>query len=230
MEQDDRSFAGDGAWAFLSPRWAWLTMLAASALACAASFARQGYLLAVGGPSYCAVLTLFAFVPCLLAWLVASMLAVGEKPLRAIIGGREAAPPRARVATVAAAVLCAFLGTGLSDQYASFPIKSMEGRTRGLLSMLRSSLSLYYGDAEGRYPAALSALAAGGKYVTEIPAAATVPHGKTNAVSLVDTKAFLSGKLPDTGGWAYVVSGSSVGALAVDCTHTDSHGSAWNTY
>ena len=103
-------------------------------------------------------------------------------------------------------------GGGL-DKFKTLTVKSGEGATKGNLGALRSALAIYYGDAEGQYPATLDALV-GPKYIPAIPKAKTSAHmetaiwtaygadvctGKTEYGTEID-----STKIKDTGGWGYV--------------------------
>src|ERR1700689_4960106 len=59
-------------------------------------------------------------------------------------------------------------------QFANLVAKSQEGRTKANLGTVRSALSIYYGDSEGWYPAAvagsnLTTLTIGGRYLQSIP-------------------------------------------------------------
>ena len=112
---------------------------------------------------------------------------------------------------------------------------SNEGAAKGALGALRSALSIYYGDTEGRYPGSLAELTVGGKYLTKIPRIQVASHKETDAVTII-TKAAdaaaIKSKLKDTGGWAYVSDPKSpmFGTVVVDCTHSDSRGMAWPDY
>jgi hypothetical protein len=149
---------------------------------------------------------------------------------------------------VTLALLCAALGIpakagdGLEElRTAMAQVKDLstamrEGRTKGNLGAIRSALSIYYGDHEGRYPMSLDELT-NGNYLKFIPQADTArpEHAATNSV-LVLTKvvdeADLYRQLQDTGGWAYVADPDSPawGILVVDCTHADSKGRLWYLY
>lgn len=118
-----------------------------------------------------------------------------------------------------------------------FAKQSREGRTKGNLGAIRSALSIYYGDHQGRYPTNLSELTLEGRYLRSIPNADTAVAGEnpTSAVTIimgVQTEEELIGKLKDTGGWAYVADSKSPlwGWLVVDCTHADSKGNLWHRY
>lgn len=114
-------------------------------------------------------------------------------------------------------------------KFAQLIRKSSEGASKGNLGMIRSAVSIYYGDLEGEYPTDLSALIAAGKYMAELPKAKTPNyHADSAEVTLV----WSFGELTDQGGWAYAgdpLSPSS-GTVWVNCTHTDSKGSAWSVY
>ncbi len=110
-----------------------------------------------------------------------------------------------------------------------------ESAAKGALGALRSALSIYYGDTEGHYPAKLSDLTVGGKYLSKISKIRVASHAETDAVTIitgVKDAASLKAKLKDTGGWAYVADPKSpmFGTVIVDCTHSDSRGNQWPDY
>ncbi len=132
-------------------------------------------------------------------------------------------------------------GMGTFGKYKTLVVKSGEGATKGNLGSLRSALAIYYGDAEGVYPATLDALI-GPKYLPAIPKTKIDAHmetavwtpygaevctGKTEYGSEID-----STKIKDTGGWGYVTDPKApcYGMVFVDCTHRDSKGKLWPEY
>jgi prepilin-type N-terminal cleavage/methylation domain-containing protein len=113
-------------------------------------------------------------------------------------------------------------------KFAELIRKSSEGAAKGNLGAIRSALSIYYGDMEGQYPSAMSAMTVAGKYLTAIPQAkAPNYHADANT----ETKGALAA-LTDGGGWYYVdaATDANVGNVLVRCTHTDTKGSVWTTY
>lgn len=97
--------------------------------------------------------------------------------------------------------------------------RSAESRGRSNLHLVRSALSRYHGEAK-RFPASLEALTAGG-YLVEMPET-KLPnyHDDTSRVAL--------GKTPDdSAGWLY---DPAQGTVLVNCTHTDSKGTAWTGF
>ena len=123
-------------------------------------------------------------------------------------------------------------------QFAQLISKSQEGATKGNLGTIRSALSIYYGDTEGRYPegANLGVLTTGSKYLQGIPVANlprttnnTIGHTTANTVTITA----LTGAAPgDNGGWAYDNNAANAtwGYLVVSCTHSDLRGSVWTSY
>ena len=111
-----------------------------------------------------------------------------------------------------------------------------EGGAKGNLGAVRSALSIYYGDLEGRYPSELSELTVNGKYLSAIPSIEVGGHKRTSAYRVIRSGAAnLDGLIPqikDTGGWAFVSSPGSPqnGTVVIDCTHTDSRGMQWFRY
>jgi hypothetical protein len=103
--------------------------------------------------------------------------------------------------------------------------KSREGATRGGLNSLRSALSVYKGDQQGRHAPDLSVLTVAGKYLSKIPLSKVPPyHPDSFAVRLGTTS-------DDSGGWLYDPTGGPRPApVRVNCTHTDSKGTVWTAY
>lgn len=110
--------------------------------------------------------------------------------------------------------------------------KSKEGYTKGALSTLRSAVSVYYADNQGKYPADdLSSLLAGHKYISNIPVVKIprTPHLLTNNVAAGGSTATY---ITDAGGWAYVNAPSDHGwgQLSVNCSHPDIKGGDWSVF
>ena len=115
-------------------------------------------------------------------------------------------------------------------KFASLIRKSGEGASKGNLGAIRSALSIYYGDMEGQYPSALSALTVSSKYLASLPLA-KAPNYHADSSGEVDVA--VSPLVPtDAGGWLYdnATSDSNVGTMLVNCTHTDTKGSIWTSY
>jgi prepilin-type N-terminal cleavage/methylation domain-containing protein len=113
-------------------------------------------------------------------------------------------------------------------KFAELIRKSGEGASKGNLGSIRSSLSIYYGDMEGQYPAQIGALTVAGKYLSAVPNAKTPNY---HADSSAENDGVLS-SANDGGGWWYdnTPGDSNVGQMLVKCTHTDSKGSIWTSY
>jgi general secretion pathway protein G len=113
-------------------------------------------------------------------------------------------------------------------KFASLIRKSGEGASKGNLGSIRSSLSIYYGDMEGNYPAQLAALTIAGKYLSAIPNA-KMPNYHTDTSAETDT---LPANISDTQGWAFdnTSTDGNFGQVNVACTHTDTKGTYWETY
>ncbi|MBI5211165.1 MAG: hypothetical protein HY927_14430 [Elusimicrobia bacterium] len=106
------------------------------------------------------------------------------------------------------------------------PAKRSRAWTRGELGSIRSALSIYYGDTQGAYPAALEALTTGRRYLPLIPRVETIEHGQRHGVAIYGADLCLGGsidgkKLRDSGDWGYVNAPGSAchGIVFVDCTH-----------
>lgn len=120
-------------------------------------------------------------------------------------------------------------------KFADLIRKSNEGATKGNLGALRSSISIYYGEMEGWFPAPANSAAMtailtmeNGKYLKEVPSANEPPfHPKTAAFTIAAATG-------DTAGWGYCITSTpnnrQWGDLWVDCSHTDSKSAAWGSY
>lgn len=123
-------------------------------------------------------------------------------------------------------------------KFANLTARAGEGAAKGRLGMLRSSLSIYYGDSEGKYPADLNMLVP--KYLPAIEPPGVSAHSGAAGVEVYGPEVCTNTKEPgldpaklrDTGKWGYVVAPNAAcdGMVFVDCTHADSKGSAWYTY
>ena len=114
-------------------------------------------------------------------------------------------------------------------KFAELIRKSSEGASKGNLGALRSAMSIYYGDLEGTYPANVSALTIGGKYLSVIPnAKAPNYHADGSAIVLLT----VSANPTDVGSWYYndQTTNANVGNVLVNCTHTDTKGTVWTGY
>ena len=107
--------------------------------------------------------------------------------------------------------------------------KSSEGATKGTLGAIRSALSIYYGDMEGQYPSNWWSLTTSGKYLSAVPMAKTPSYHTDASASTASSNATA---VDDSGGWAYVnaFGDNNFGTIWVNCTHTDTKSTAWNTY
>lgn len=108
--------------------------------------------------------------------------------------------------------------------------KSHEATTKGNLAVLRSALSIYYGDTEGMYPTDdLTSLTIGGKYLTSIPLKSTPPyHPDGNQVSAGPESA----RAASRGDWFYWNdrTDNRWGDVIVNCVHEDVKGTVWTAY
>jgi general secretion pathway protein G len=113
-------------------------------------------------------------------------------------------------------------------KFADLIRKSGEGASKGNLGTLRSSLSIYFGDMEGQYPALMAALTIGGKYQSSIQNARIPSYHPDSSAENDGTLSAAS----DLGGWWYdnIASDVNAGQMMVACTHTDTKGNIWTTY
>lgn len=99
------------------------------------------------------------------------------------------------------------------------------GPYKGPVGLLRSALSAYYGDTEGRFPATLDVLRAE-RFLPAIPEATTEGRHPDSA------DVFYGTEPDDAGGWLYNnrVGDPGYGTVWINCTHTDGRGKAWTAY
>jgi hypothetical protein len=98
---------------------------------------------------------------------------------------------------------------------------------RAGFTLIRSSMSIYYGDMEGVYPSDAYALTLSSKYLAAFPVAKLPnyhPDASSEELGLVAPD--------DTTSWAFdnVSSDQYYGQFGVNCTHTDAKGSVWTSY
>ena len=122
-------------------------------------------------------------------------------------------------------------------KFASLVIRAKEAAILGKLGTVRSAISIYYSDNEGRYPADLNHWSVAGsrplvpKYLEEFPSIQipTVPThlncAFTSASSIVADDNMSNTILHR--GWAYDFTN---GKVVVNCTHSDSKGTTWSLY
>ncbi|OGF50023.1 MAG: hypothetical protein A2044_07910, partial [Candidatus Firestonebacteria bacterium GWA2_43_8] len=110
-------------------------------------------------------------------------------------------------------------------RFAQMLDKSREGATKGNLSAIRSSVSIYYSEKEGVWPADLSTSFT--SYLYPIPPAKANQLGNVSTVALV---ADVPGSAST--GWAYVTTAGAtyVGNVFANSTATDSKGSSFTMY
>lgn len=143
----------------------------------------------------------------------------------------------ALVLPVAATVLMITTGTGSLGKFKTLSVKTGEGATKAHLGSMRAALSLYYGDAEGHYPATLDALV-DPKYLSAVPATKLANHKENTVWTAYGAEVCTgktgidAGKIKDTGGWGYVADPKAPcsGIVFVDCTHKDTKGKLWPDY
>jgi hypothetical protein len=90
------------------------------------------------------------------------------------------------------------------------------------LHTLRSAVSVYQSDMEGKLPQSLGDLVP--KYLPQISEAVTDHHPKTALITIYDDS---SQPVSDTGGWGY---NPHDGHVWINCLHQDVRGSVWSTW
>ncbi|MCR4295572.1 MAG: hypothetical protein NUW21_08560 [Elusimicrobia bacterium] len=163
-----------------------------------------------------------AFFFLALAWFAARhtwRVVTGTKPALVVALKSEIA------STAAVFLVCALLFAMIAPYFSGLFRRSHEGALKARLIELRAVVERHRAAHGGQAPPSLDGLGElpplWGRY-TEIPH----PGAPGAVVVPLTTTA-------DTGKWAYVISPSSpslTGTVFIDCTHTDSQGSAWNSY
>lgn len=134
-------------------------------------------------------------------------------------------------------VILGILAAVIAPRIPQFVNKAKEGRTKGNLATLRSTLNIYYSDNDGWYPM-LAAVSEDSsilgdtlvpKYLKKVPESETVNsgHGKTSSVN-----ADCNMGDDDTGGWGYTPLSTHIGwgDAWVECTHEDLSNAVWTGY
>lgn len=121
--------------------------------------------------------------------------------------------------------IIAILAAIAVPKFANVLRKANEGSSKGSLGAIRSTLSIYYGETEGQFPADLESLTIGGKFLQTLPQAKIPDYHEP-----LSTVAYPA--VTDGGGWVYnnVMADANFGVVLVNCTHTDTRGSVWTAY
>jgi len=111
-------------------------------------------------------------------------------------------------------------------RFANLLEKSREGATKGNLSSIRSSISIYYSEKEGTWPVDLTSSFT--SYLYPLPPAKATPLGNVNTTAGVATCPQAGSNL----GWAYVTVTTAVDAGGAFCNSvgTDSTAKSFTTY
>ncbi len=101
-------------------------------------------------------------------------------------------------------------------------VRAKEAKAKARLGSLRSAVSIYTADMEGRFPEILTGVVPNHiSMIPEIGIPSPVNHGDNNA-----NRATLNDWASDEA-WVY---NSATGKLFINCTHTDTKGSTWSTF
>ena len=131
-------------------------------------------------------------------------------------------------------VILGILSAVIAPRIPQFVNKAKEGRTKGNLATLRSTLNIYYSDNEGWYPqAADPAASLIPKYLKKIPLCETVQtgHGRSEDIEAVSEGNVTFGTT-DAGKWGYedTMTADGWGDVWIDCTHEDLTNNRWTSY
>jgi prepilin-type N-terminal cleavage/methylation domain-containing protein len=128
-------------------------------------------------------------------------------------------------------------------KFASLIAKSQEGAAKGALGSIRSAVSIYYGDMEGKYPADITTgLTSAMALLPGLPSA-VLPSPAGHSANNVEGQAGSVNTCPpgmadlaNTQIWYYFPdytpqpNSACAGNVYIHCTHTDSKGSLWSNY
>ena len=131
-------------------------------------------------------------------------------------------------------VILGILSAVIAPRIPQFVNKAKDGRTKGNLATLRSTLNIYYSDNDGWYPAdgtngPVTSLVP--KYIKKIPICSVAGTGHGSGTDTFDLDDILGDD--DLGCWGYVATTTlgNWGDLWVECTHTDTGGiTIWTSY
>ncbi len=114
-------------------------------------------------------------------------------------------------------------------KFANMVIKAKEAAILGKLGSLRSAISIYYADSEGRYPTQIDLrLSLPGKYLDEVPSI-SIPTVPSHSAGNQSTWSPADWPTPYAWNFYAPIMGGD-GKAWVACTHTDSKGSTWSQY
>ena len=126
--------------------------------------------------------------------------------------------------------------------------KSNEAATRGNLATMKSAVSIYYSENEGKFPNTIGSLTSpvaggtSGKYLKEVPEVKIPPYGGNSSGRAAETATVTAGWAK---GWMLnpndintavsveidtSTSAKATGDIWIDATDTDSRGMVWFTY
>ena len=127
-------------------------------------------------------------------------------------------------------VILGILSAVIAPRIPQFVNKAKEGRTKGNLATLRSTMNIYYSDNDGWYPIADPTNCLVPRYLKKIPECETV---RTNhaSVATFDIGSDVVGD-NDVGYWGYVdtLTANAWGDVWIECSHTDLTGTQWTSY
>lgn len=124
-------------------------------------------------------------------------------------------------------------------KFAQLVIRAKEAGVKGKLGTVRSAVSIYYANNEGRYPSGYmqlqTCLTSGAAYLDTFPTIGipTQPSQHPQAPS-----GYLGGLVVNSvydglnalDAWTYVDFPVLTGQVLVNCTHTDSRGTTWSLW
>jgi hypothetical protein len=134
---------------------------------------------------------------------------------------------RAKRTLIPALIFVLLLGAA-AIRFSQLLEKTREGTTIGRLNDLRQAILLYYQDHNGVFPRELSASSPFGRYLTQIPAVATLHPGGGGASPAGNQISYGTGFPEGYGqGWYY---NYESGQIYVNSIGRDSRGNSYTTY
>ena len=124
-------------------------------------------------------------------------------------------------------VILGILSAVIAPRIPQFVNKAKDGRTKGNLATLRSTMNIYYSDNDGRYPISDPGALLIPKYLKRSPDCETAKTGHGKKIDFNVTPG-----AQDVGNWGYETDESSNawGDVWVECSHTDLTNNLWSSY
>jgi general secretion pathway protein G len=119
-------------------------------------------------------------------------------------------------------------------RFADMLEKAREGATKGNVGALKSAITIYYGDNEGKWPDTLNPDAGFNRYIEKIPPIKVTHSFKSEEGTFSGASTLVTNVSAEPAGhsdsWAYGTVGTVQGGVWVNSTLTDTKGTAYSLY